>query len=78
MEYLVPLKEPLMPLHLFKNRKFVTLSIISAVGTMIFYALNIIYPQQAAAVWGQSITEVGWSTVCTTSKCLALLNLPPL
>ena len=53
----MPVKEPLMPLHLFKNRNYVALSTISGVGAMIFYALNLIYPQQIASVWGESIVH---------------------
>jgi hypothetical protein len=53
----------LLPIHLFQSRNFVALSIISGVGGMMFYALNIIYPQQITAIWGESVETTGWMTV---------------
>ena len=39
-EIYMPLKRPLVPMHLFAERDFVVLTIISAVGGMLYYALN--------------------------------------
>jgi hypothetical protein len=36
----MPLNRPLVPMHLFKNLDFVVLTIISAVGGMLYYSLN--------------------------------------
>lgn len=62
-EHYVPLKEPLVALYLFKNRNFVALTMVSGVGAMIFYALNLVYPQQIASVWGEDSVSSGWLTV---------------
>jgi hypothetical protein len=62
-EQYVPLKEPLVSLYLFKNRNFVVLTMVSGVGAMIFYALNLTYPQQIASVWGEDSVSSGWLTV---------------
>lgn len=63
-------------LRLFKNWNYMCCSVVSAVGFMIYYALNSIYPQQAVAVWGKDTTESGWYTVCMTCNSLnSLTNL---
>lgn len=62
-EHYIPLKEPLVSLRLFKNRNFVALTMVSGVGAMIFYALNLTYPQQVAAVWAEDSESSGWLTV---------------
>ncbi|KAF5988510.1 fungal trichothecene efflux pump [Fusarium coicis] len=63
-ERLVPLKEPLMPLYMFANRNFMCLTTVASVASMIFYALNIVYPLQISAVYGKSVQTTGWMT-CT-------------
>lgn len=55
-----------MPLYLFKNRNFVALTLISAVGAMIFYASNIVYPQQIVVIWQKSASQAGWYAVCAS------------
>jgi len=52
-----------MPLYLFKNRNYVALMVVASVGSMIFYALNIVWPQQIAAVYGKSVETTGWMSV---------------
>ena len=39
-ETYMPLKRPLVPMHLFLQRDFSVLTTISAVGGMLYYALN--------------------------------------
>ena len=36
----IPLKRPLLPMHLFRNVDYVVLTIVSAVGGMLYYSLN--------------------------------------
>lgn len=36
----MPLKRPLVPMHLFKNRDFCVLTVISGVGGMLYYSMN--------------------------------------
>ncbi|EXJ63305.1 uncharacterized protein A1O5_11626 [Cladophialophora psammophila CBS 110553] len=69
-ERFAPLKEPLMPLYLFRNRNYVALSIVASVGSMIFYALNIVYPQQISAVYGKSVQTTGWMSCTLTAGAI--------
>ena len=39
-ECYVRLKRPLIPMHLFKDPDYVVLTIVSAVGGMLYYSLN--------------------------------------
>lgn len=39
-EVFVPLRRPIVPMHLFRNYNFVLVTIISAVGGMIYYSMN--------------------------------------
>lgn len=40
IEIYMPLNRPLVPMYLFKNRDYVVLTIVSAVGGMLYYSLN--------------------------------------
>lgn len=39
-ETFMPLRRPIVPMHLFRNYNYVMLTIISAVGGMIYYSMN--------------------------------------
>jgi hypothetical protein len=45
-ECFVPLKEPLVPMHLFRNGPWVADVIIVALGASIYYAFAIVYPRE--------------------------------
>lgn len=53
----------MFPLRLFKNRNFVCLLFCSAFGSMVFYALCILYPEQILVVWGKPVGKFGWYSV---------------
>lgn len=36
---------------------------VSGIGAMIFYALNIVWPQQIASVYQESVGVTGWMSV---------------
>jgi hypothetical protein len=67
-ERFTTLGEPLIPLYLFKNRNYVCLMIVASVGSMIFYALAIVWPQQIAALYGASQEATGWISVSTNCR----------
>ncbi|KAF2165680.1 hypothetical protein M409DRAFT_23970 [Zasmidium cellare ATCC 36951] len=50
-EIYMPLNRPLVPMHLFKSRDYCVLTVISAVGGMLYYSLNVIYPTMIAALF---------------------------
>ncbi len=50
-------------MHLFRNRNYVALLIFNSVGSMIFFALNIVYPTQLSALFGATPNAIGWLSV---------------
>ncbi|KAK4495960.1 hypothetical protein PRZ48_013228 [Zasmidium cellare] len=50
-EIYMPLNRPLVPMHLFRSRDYCVLTVISAVGGMLYYSLNVIYPTMVAALF---------------------------
>ena len=52
-----------MPLFLFRNRNYICLAAVAAIGSLVFYALNIIWPTQVATIYGKSPDAAGWMTV---------------
>ncbi|KAB5525517.1 fungal trichothecene efflux pump [Coniochaeta sp. 2T2.1] len=56
------LKEPLLPLHLFKNRGWVVSVILWSLGAAVYYANAILWPSMVAALYseGHSTAWAGW------------------
>ncbi len=59
-------RHPLVPMYLFRNRNYVALTVVCSVGSMIFYALNIVYPTQLSALFGATPNQTGWLSVSLT------------
>ncbi|KAH0840981.1 siderophore iron transporter [Fonsecaea pedrosoi] len=62
---------PLLPLRLFRSRNFNCLLACSCFGSMVFYALCILYPQQLGYVFGRSPSQAGWYSCTITAGVLA-------
>lgn len=62
-ETFVPLKRPLMPLYLIKNSNYVIMMLVASVGSMVYYALNIVWPEQITAVYRKDSLTTGWMSV---------------
>ncbi|KAK3081178.1 hypothetical protein LTS18_009373 [Coniosporium uncinatum] len=57
------LKEPLLPIHLFKNFSWVAACILLGLGASIYYAMAIIWPQMVAVLYtndGGASMYAGW------------------
>jgi hypothetical protein len=65
IEVYIPLEQPMMPIKLLKNRNYVAVSCSACVGTMIYFSMNILWPQQVAALYETDQTAIGWLSVCT-------------
>jgi len=52
-EIFVPLKEPLIPVHLFKNRGWVAANLLLGFGASVYYATGLVWPEMVAAVYAQ-------------------------
>ena len=60
-ESFAKLKEPLLPVRLFRNRDWVASCIIAGFGGGIYYAFNIIWPQMVAVLYpSQSVMYSVW------------------
>ena len=50
-ETFAKLKEPLVPMHLFKNGSWVAATILSGLGASVYYALAIVWPSMVAVLY---------------------------
>jgi MFS family permease len=55
----VPLREPLVNMHFFRNRGWVAATIISGLCASIFYAFAIVWPQMVGIMYGASSGPMG-------------------
>lgn len=58
-EAYMPLKQPLLPLRLFKHPNIVPVVLVGCVGQMVYYALNVLFPQQAAQLFTTNNILIG-------------------
>ncbi|OAG09823.1 MFS general substrate transporter [Paraphaeosphaeria sporulosa] len=62
-ECFAPLKEPLLPMHLFKNVAWVVACVLLGIGAMIYYAMAIVWPSMVAVLYtddGGASMYAGW------------------
>jgi MFS family permease len=62
-ECFAKLKEPLLPMHLFKNFAWVVACILLGIGASIYYAMAVIWPQMIAVLYttdGGASMSAGW------------------
>ena len=56
-----PLKEPLIPLHLFKNRGWVASVLSLSLGASTYYSQAIVWPQMTSTVYAEGrLMWAGW------------------
>lgn len=63
LEIYMPLKQPLLPVKMLKNRNFIAACIVGTVGQMVYYALNVLWPQQITALYTTDNITIGWMAV---------------
>ena len=57
------LKEPLLPMHLFKNFAWVVACVLLGIGALVYYALSVIWPQMVSVLFtddGGASMRAGW------------------
>lgn len=60
-EVLVPLKEPLIPVHLFKNSGWVIANLLLATSASVYYAGALLWPSMVAGIYAtDSMMRTGW------------------
>ena len=71
-EVYVPLKEPLVPMHLFKQRSWNVSVILWALGAAVYYANAILWPSMVATLYapGHSVMWAGWASCVANSGIL--------
>lgn len=63
----MPLKLPLLPLRLLKIRNCSVSVMVGTIGQMVYYALNVLWPQQITALYTTNNPTIGWMSVSTSS-----------
>ncbi|KAF2168747.1 hypothetical protein M409DRAFT_52771 [Zasmidium cellare ATCC 36951] len=58
-EVFMPLRRPLIPMHLFRNFDYVMVNILSIVGGMVYYAANVLFPVMVASLYTTDIVRGG-------------------
>ncbi|KAF2396913.1 MFS general substrate transporter [Trichodelitschia bisporula] len=71
-EIYMPLKEPVVPMYLFKNRGWNVTVIIWALGASVYYSLALLYPNMVAVLYSNNhgIMWVGWASCVSNSAIL--------
>ena len=70
-EALMPLKQPLLPVKLFKIRTLVAVVFVGSVGQMVYYALNVLWPIQITGLFTTNNITIGLMS-STTGTALAM------
>lgn len=70
----MPLKQPLVPVHIFKIRNVNAAMIIGSVGQMVYYALNLIWPTMITTFFTTDNIRIGLIS-STTGTSLAFGEL---
>ncbi|KAF2096933.1 MFS general substrate transporter [Rhizodiscina lignyota] len=63
------LKAPYMPMHLFKNWRWVCMITCLGIGAAQFYAMALVWPQMIQALWPVTGDKYAWMSA-TTGGCL--------
>lgn len=71
IEIYVPLKQPLLPMTLLRIRNFVACVIIGSVGQMVWYAINVLWPDQITQFYTTDNILVGLMSVSVPPKSQA-------
>ncbi|CZR65194.1 uncharacterized protein PAC_15094 [Phialocephala subalpina] len=70
-EIYMPLKQPLVPMSLFKIPNYTAVVVTASVGTMIYFSMNILWPLQIAALYTTNNIQIGWLS-CTTGAAVVV------
>lgn len=76
IEVYYPLKQPILPIKILKNKNYVAIVILAAVGQMAFFCMSVIWPQQIAALYSTDNIEIGWMSVSSCPSPASLTRCP--
>jgi len=60
----MPLEQPLVPMQLFKIRNYRAIAVTASVGTMIYFSMNVLWPEQINDLYTTDVIRIGWLSVC--------------
>jgi hypothetical protein len=63
----MPLEQPLLPPKLLRNGNYVAISSAACVGTMIYFSMNVLWPEQIAVLYTTDPVRAGWLAVSLAS-----------
>lgn len=58
-EVFMPLRRPLIPMHLFRNYDYDIANVLSVVGGMVYYSASVLFPTMVATLYTTNIVEGG-------------------
>ena len=58
-EIFMPLRRPLIPMHLFRNYDYDIANVLSIVGGMVYYSASVLFPTMVAALYTTNVVEAG-------------------
>ncbi|KAJ5937122.1 hypothetical protein N7466_003572 [Penicillium verhagenii] len=64
-EIFVPLRQPVLPMSLLKNRGYSATVGSALVGNMVFFALSLLWPQEIEALFTTDNIKSGWLSITT-------------
>lgn len=59
----MPLEQALVPMSLFKITNYSAIIVAASVGTMIYFSMNVLWPEQIAALYTSDNIQIGWLSV---------------
>jgi hypothetical protein len=57
------LEYPLLPMRFFLNIKWVAIVVCATVGAMVFYSMNVMWPNLVTILYTTNLQEAGWLSV---------------
>lgn len=71
LELYIPLDYPFIPLKLFKNFAYVNTVLVGAVGSMIYYSMNVLWPTEVSKLYETGLLQIGWLSMTVGGGTLA-------
>lgn len=69
-EAYAPIKEPLIPTHLFSNFQWLTTTLVLSCGVSMYYAFYVVWPQHVIALYSKNITYDSWLSCAASGPML--------
>ncbi|KAJ5908730.1 hypothetical protein N7495_001412 [Penicillium taxi] len=64
-EFFMPLKQPLLPMSLLKQRTYSATVCAALVGNMVYFSFSLLWPQEISSIFATDGIEAGWLSIST-------------